>query len=64
MELEFVTLADDSAALEKLPAEQGLTGCGGITCIGFTCLDTCANLSCLNALTCESLKSKITVTLP
>lgn len=50
MELEFVTLTEDVTALEKLPAEQGLTGgCGGwmYTCIT-SCIptQTCAYDSC------------------
>lgn len=59
MELEFVTLAEDPIALEKLPAEQGLTGCQA------TCYNTCTiNFSCLNHYTCEIEKSKTTIPIP
>lgn len=52
MELEFVTLAEDPLALEKLPGEEGLTGKPPTTCF-YTCSFTCENLgTCMDAVSC------------
>lgn len=57
MELEFTTLADDPTALERLPAEQGLTGGG---CEHLTCGPTCDNVvTCTDMFTCSPIKSRI-----